>query len=283
MRDWNEYRSHAEETSRAATAGSPQAIALFRVARPYFVTVNKAADTLRVKQSQAIDALVAEAKDNYQTSQWIVIGTVIGVAVLTMTMLMLLVRLIARPVGAMSGLLGKLAAGERSVAIPANDARDEVGDMMRAAAALRDQLAQADRQKDEQAALIVSTIGTGMQALAAGDLTARIDVALDGPFASLASDFNHAMTQVEQAMVAVRGVSEGLRAASGEIRSASRTCRSGPSSRPPAWRKPPPRCTRSPIWWDAPPPTRNAPTRSRRTPAARRRAAGRSCVKRWPR
>lgn len=221
VRDWNEYRSHAEETSRAATAGSPQAIALFRVARPYFVTVNKAADTLRVKQSQAIDALVAEAKDNYQTSQWIVIGTVIGVAVLTMTMLMLLVRLIARPVGAMSGLLGKLAAGERSVAIPANDARDEVGDMMRAAAALRDQLAQADRQKDEQAALIVSTIGTGMQALAAGDLTARIDVALDGPFASLASDFNHAMTQVEQAMVAVRGVSEGLRAASGEIRSAS--------------------------------------------------------------
>ena len=183
--------------------------------------MNKAADTLRVKQSQAIDALVAEAKDNYQTSQWIVIGTVIGVAVLTMTMLMLLVRLIARPVGAMSGLLGKLAAGERSVAIPANDARDEVGDMMRAAAALRDQLAQADRQKDEQAALIVSTIGTGMQALAAGDLTARIDVALDEPFASLASDFNHAMTQVEQAMVAVRGVSEGLRAASGEIRSAS--------------------------------------------------------------
>jgi methyl-accepting chemotaxis protein len=203
VRDWNEYRSHAEETSRAAAIGSPQAIALFRVARPYFVTANKAADTMRVKQSQAIDALVAEAKDNYHTSEWIVIGTVIGVALLTMAMLMLLVRLIARPVGAMSGVLGKLAAGERSVAIPANDARDEVGDMMRAAATLRDQLAQADRQKDEQAALI------------------RIDVVLDEPFASLASDFNNAMAQVEQAMIAVSGVSEGLRAASGEIRSAS--------------------------------------------------------------
>ena len=221
VRDWDEYRSHAKETSRAAAAGSPDAIALFRIAGPYFVTANKAASTLRLKQSRAIDELVAEAEANYDTSHWIVIGTVIGVALLTVAMLMLLVRVIARPVGAMSGLLGKLAAGERSVAIPATEARDEVGDMMRAAVALRDQLAQADRQKGEQAALIVSTIGTGMQALAAGDLTARIDVALDEPFASLVTDFNHAMTQMEQAMIAVRGVAEGLRAASGEIRSAS--------------------------------------------------------------
>ncbi|WP_428968820.1 methyl-accepting chemotaxis protein [Sphingomonas sp. Xoc002] len=221
VRDWAEYQSHAKETLQAAAVGSPKAIELFRIARPYFVTVNKAADTLRIKQSRAIDALVEEAEANYVTSHRIMIGTVLAVALLAIAMLILLVRLVARPVGAMTGMLGKLAAGERTVSIPANGARDEVGEMMRAAIALRDQLAQADRQKDEQAALIVSTIGTGMQALAAGDLTARIDVALDEPFASLASDFNNAMAQVEQAMIAVSGVSEGLRAASGEIRSAS--------------------------------------------------------------
>ncbi|WP_440980180.1 methyl-accepting chemotaxis protein [Sphingomonas pseudosanguinis] len=218
---WNEYRSHAEETSRAATAGADNAIALFRAAAPYFIVANKAADTLRQKQSRAIDDLVGEAQSTYSISRMIMIGTVLLVALLTVAMLLTLVRVIARPVGAMSGTLSQLAAGERSVTIAANSARDEIGDMMRAAAALRDQLARADRQKDEQAALIVSTVGTGLQALSAGDLTARIDARLEEPFARLATDFNEAMARMEQAMQAVSGVSAGLRAASGEIRSAS--------------------------------------------------------------
>ena len=213
---WNAYLSHANETSRAVAQGASNAIVLFRAAGPYFVTANKAASTLRQKQSRAIDALVAEAEHTYAVSRMIMIGTVLLVALLTIGMLMALVRLIARPVGAMSGTLAQLAAGERSVVIAANDSRDEIGDMMRAAATLRDQLTRA-----EQAALIVSTVGTGLQSLSAGDLTARIDAKLQEPFARLAVDFNDAMAKMEQAMQAVSGVSEGLRAASGEIRSAS--------------------------------------------------------------
>ena len=218
---WNEYLSHANETTRAVAQGASNAIVLFRAAGPYFVTANKAASTLRQKQSRAIDALVAEAEHTYAVSRMIMIGTVLLVALLTIGMLMALVRLIARPVGAMSGTLAQLAAGERSVVIAANDSRDEIGDMMRAAATLRDQLARADQEKEEQAALIVSTVGTGLQSLSAGDLTARIDAKLQEPFARLAVDFNDAMAKMEQAMQAVSGVSEGLRAASGEIRSAS--------------------------------------------------------------
>ncbi|WP_267347284.1 methyl-accepting chemotaxis protein [Sphingomonas sp. GM_Shp_2] len=219
---WEAYRTRAERTAVASNADNyDAALAFFRAAGPYFVTANAAADAMRQEQVRVIDARLAEAAQTYATSRAIMVGTVVAVLALTLVMLLALVRSIARPVAAMTGTLARLAAGDRSVEIPATTARDEIGDMTQAAATLRDQLAAADRARESQAQEIVGSIGAGLESLAGGDLTARVSAELTGPFAKLKIDFNRAMEAVEETVCALGRVSGGVRVASGEIRSAS--------------------------------------------------------------
>jgi len=69
--------------------------------------------------------------------------------------------------------------------------------------------------------IIVSSVGRGLSALATGDLTARIDADLSGPFAHLKSDFNAAMDQLQNTMKSVLDSTSGITTGAGEIASAT--------------------------------------------------------------
>jgi methyl-accepting chemotaxis protein len=86
---------------------------------------------------------------------------------------------------------------------------------------LRNQLLAAERAKEEQADIIVSSIGTGLTQLADGDLTARIDATLAGKFAPLKQDFNRAVEALQSTMSEVARATSGIHTGSNEIRQAS--------------------------------------------------------------
>ncbi|HEY1125991.1 MAG TPA: methyl-accepting chemotaxis protein [Sphingobium sp.] len=128
---------------------------------------------------------------------------------------------VVQPLLGLREAMGRLAAGNTSVVIPYAERADEVGHMAQSMARFRDQLAAAEKAKEAQAELIVTSIGAGLNELAGGNLTARVDADLTGPFAQLKADFNRAMTEMSRTLQSVNRATTGINGGAGEIRQAS--------------------------------------------------------------
>jgi methyl-accepting chemotaxis protein len=152
---------------------------------------------------------------------------------------------IVSPMKALSATMDRLSGGDFQVRVEGEDRRDELGGMARAvqvfkAAGLEKQrleaetvaqrsLTEQERLKAEQAkvqtakeqALVVSSIGTGLERLSAGDLTFQLKDAFAPEYDKLRTDFNGAMSQLQQTMKTVVGRTQGLRSGGAEITQAS--------------------------------------------------------------
>ena len=129
-------------------------------------------------------------------------------------------RSISFPVEALSARMRTLADGDTQAAIPGIGRHDEIGAMSDALVVFRDAAIAAQRREAEQQE-VVAEIGRGLDALAQGDLTARIDGGLSGGFAKIATDFNQAMAAMADAMAAVSHSADGIRTGANEISAAS--------------------------------------------------------------
>jgi methyl-accepting chemotaxis protein len=221
-KDWNAYLSDSRQTLQLSHVNrNDDALASFRRSKAAFDQASNDAGKLKSIQIGLMDSDMAEANATYTTSRNLSVGLSIAVIALAIGLLASLIRGIARPLSSMTHALGKLAAGDLNVAVPVADRRDEVGELAGAMVTFRDQLASAERAKQEQTALIVDSVGSGLDALAHGDLTARIEAELTGPFAKLKDDFNNAMTSVSATLIAVNQSAEGITNGASDIRQAS--------------------------------------------------------------
>jgi methyl-accepting chemotaxis protein len=73
----------------------------------------------------------------------------------------------------------------------------------------------------QQAALVVNSIGTGLERLAAGELTFRLAEALPEAYEKLRNDFNAALDKLQETMKAIALNTQGVTAGAGEITQAS--------------------------------------------------------------
>ena len=218
----SDYRAASERVigfSRAQK--NAEALAQFRASRGVFNKVTATSDAMQDFQSKVMDRLSAEAQDSYRFSRSVIVAAVIVTGLLIVVLLVTLVRAIATPLGSVTNVLGELGKGNLSVTVTASNRRDEVGALTIATQNLRDQLFAAERAKEEQADVIVASIGTGLSQLAEGDLTARIDANLAGKFAPLQENFNRALEALQSAMAEVARATSGIHTGSSEIRQAS--------------------------------------------------------------
>jgi len=220
--EWADYQAASKRTIALAREGkNAEAVASFHVNHATFDKVNLTTDQMSDFQSKVMDKLAGEAEASYRFSRNVIIAAVIFTALLVVALLVLLVRAIAMPLAGVTHVLGELGRGNLSVNVDTCDRRDEVGALSGATENLRNQLFAAERAKDEQADLIVASIGTGLSQLADGDLTARIDADLAGKFAPLKQDFNRAIEALQSAMAKVARATSGIRTGSSEIKQAS--------------------------------------------------------------
>lgn len=140
------------------------------------------------------------------------IGVAVGLA-------MLLSRLIARPITALTHTMAQLARGNNDIAVPDTDRGDELGDMARAVLVFRDAaVAKLVADRDRQEAM--AEIGKKLHGLSEADLTVRLH-GLPEAFQALAEDFNNAMGTLSDAMCTVRGSVDAITSNSNEIRQAA--------------------------------------------------------------
>ncbi|MEN5145082.1 methyl-accepting chemotaxis protein [Brevundimonas diminuta] len=180
-----------------------------------------------------------------RTARMVLVGGMALALALAIAMAMMLSRTLARPLTAMTGAMKRLASGDTSVAVPAIGRKDEVGQMAGAvqtfkeAAIAKDALeaeaaAQRRAVEDERARVeaeklraaeedrvAITALAQGLDAMARGDLTHRIDVAFAPKAAQLKADFNEAIARLEQAVASVTANVAAIRSGSGEISQAS--------------------------------------------------------------
>ncbi|MFZ0267064.1 HAMP domain-containing protein, partial [Caulobacter sp.] len=153
----------------------------------------------------------------------------------------LMSRRIVKPIQAMTGFMGRLAAGDYDRAVPFAGRGDEIGEMANSVAVFREAIVarqaaedriaaerdatetakarhDSERQAEETGRLqVVEALGAAVARLKAGDLTSRLETAFPSAYEGLRGDFNRAIAGLEAAMGEVIQGAGGLRAGAGEI------------------------------------------------------------------
>jgi methyl-accepting chemotaxis protein len=146
---------------------------------------------------------------------------------------------ITRPLAGMTNAMARLAAGDTSTLVPALDRADEIGAMAKAVQVFKDNAVRAQEQEQEHAVarerrttedervrqeaqkaaamLVVSSIGRGLERLAAGDLAFRLETALPAAYEKLRSDLNAALDQLQDSLRRVATNTSGIRSGTEEI------------------------------------------------------------------
>lgn len=141
----------------------------------------------------------------------------IGIAI---TLAAMLSRMIARPISGLTNAMAELAAGHNAISVPDADRADELGDMARAVLVFRD-AAVAKAKADTVQEHVVEALGTGLEALASGDMTYTINQPFAGDYDRLRQSFNRTVEGLEQSLSHVAGSAQSVHSGSTEIRSAS--------------------------------------------------------------
>jgi methyl-accepting chemotaxis protein len=142
------------------------------------------------RNEEAGNRLAEEAAAFTRQIQWILPSVLLAALLASIAAAILFAqRSITRPLLDLSGSMSSLTAGETAIAIPHTKRQDEIGDMARAVAVLRqstEQVALLQEQERSAAAdriraadamsVVVSDVGEVVAAAAAGDFSARLQV-----------------------------------------------------------------------------------------------------------
>ena len=183
---------------------------------------------LEVSMAQASVAIEANSQQSADRAKWIgtiamillVVTLALGIAG-TLSFVLLAIRRVVQPILVLAGTMCELGAGNLAAEVVGADRGDELGDMAKAMLAFRNQLQAAEASKQAQAQLIVDSLGTGLTALARGDLTTEIQADLHAPFTALKDNFNSAVGSLRVLIGSVAESTTAIRIGSGEIAQAS--------------------------------------------------------------
>jgi methyl-accepting chemotaxis protein len=175
---------------------------------------------------------------------WIVIGLA-TVAALCALIGWMVVKGISGPIVIMTGAMSKLAKGDNEAEVPGLGRKDEIGAMASAVqvfkeaavtklrleaeaeAARRAGEVARDRNEAERAAAaeaqsqVVTAIGSGLEALSRGDLTARLERPFMADYEGLRANFNAAMAQLHELVSGIVSNTGGIRSGTSEIAQAA--------------------------------------------------------------
>jgi methyl-accepting chemotaxis protein len=168
-----------------------------------------------------------------------VIGVLVGG--LVVAGLQILMRRIVTPVEAISAYMGRLAEGDYVASVPFVDRGDELGDMARSVEVFRQaarerQAARLEQEAERKAAeqgraqneaerraaeaertAVVAALAEALARVAAGELTIRLSTPFPTQYEGLRSDFNDAVTALDDLISVIGAATSGVDTGSTEI------------------------------------------------------------------
>ncbi len=238
-------------TEQLRLASSPatveDAIAMVRSSKSFAsaMAVNAKFDTLRADAAAWSDSWMAKGSAAMATMLTFVVASGATCIALELAMAWLMIRAICRPITAMTLSMKSLAEGDHSIIVPAVGQRDEIGEMAQAVQVFKEGAIEKLRQQQEaiearqhaddehagreaaaaksagEQSEVVHGLAAGLSKLAAGDFVQRLEQAFAPEYEGLRSDFNGAVSQLEETMQEVLANTGAIRSGTGEIAAAS--------------------------------------------------------------
>ncbi len=143
-----------------------------------------------------------------------------GIALLITLVLLAAHQFVVRAITSISSTMSRLAAGHLEEDVPYAQRGDEVGEMARALTVFKDQALQ-NRRNEENSKHIITVLGQGLENLAQGNLTHRIDQPFPDALDRLRQYFNTAADSLTDTINTVKRGSFGIKSGTEEIAQAS--------------------------------------------------------------
>jgi methyl-accepting chemotaxis protein len=184
-------------------------------------------------------------EDEGRTSLMLSIAVLVFAILLGLVAAWIVLKRVAGPIQALTDTMTRLAGGDLKAEITSADRQDEIGKMARAVVVFRDaglekirleaeaeegrNLSEKERrereaQKAKEAQELqdaIEALGRGLNLLAEGDVSYRIEQTFAPELDKLRADFNESVAKLEQALRQVGENAEAIHTGADEIRSAS--------------------------------------------------------------
>ncbi|WP_379922452.1 methyl-accepting chemotaxis protein [Erythrobacter sp. R86502] len=188
---------------------------------PQFTAAFERLEGSMEKIGLTFEDLLAQRNAAAQSSSlWLLIGfALVSFIVLGVTM-RVLQRTVILPLSRLSDQLKSLAAGHYDSRVEGTAVGDEIGEIARSAEVFRT-AAIAKQAADREKAVVVAALASGLQALAARNLTVRIETPFTAEYETLRDNFNRTAFELSAVMVQVAEAATSVSTGAEEIHSAS--------------------------------------------------------------
>ncbi|HWF93723.1 MAG TPA: nitrate- and nitrite sensing domain-containing protein [Xanthobacteraceae bacterium] len=179
---------------------------------------------------------------------WSVVLIFLALLAITVTLAILIAVSITRPIADLVATMSELAKGRSDIDVQGTERKDEIGEMAKAVVVFRDaavekarleaQAAEQRKQADEQRARneeerrkhaeaqaraaqdqagAVAALAAGLERLAEGDLTVRLDAGFTAGYQRIKDDFNHTIERLQETIAGIAGSTAEVSNAATEI------------------------------------------------------------------
>ena len=191
------------------------------------------------------DKQAAAASERSKAAQAATIAASLATLLLTGAVAAFLVLNMRRAVQRIASATERLSRGENDVDLAKLERNDELGAIVSSLAVFRDNQLHLEQMREEQEqqraateasrresaaaaeasaeeqGRVVDSLAGGLERLAAGDLTVRLNQGFPGSYEKLRNDFNDALVKLEKAMSAIAGSTSAIRSGGSEISGAA--------------------------------------------------------------
>lgn len=143
----------------------------------------------------------------------------------------LLAFIVIRPLNKLSRCMSEVAQNNLDAVLPSANSKDEIGQMSQALRYFRDSIREKQendraveterRQREEEQNKVTSLLGNGLERLANGDLTARLDFGFAPKYAKIAEDFSTTASSLGALILSVTEACRSIKSGVGELASTS--------------------------------------------------------------
>jgi methyl-accepting chemotaxis protein len=147
----NAYAESAKSVIELAEVDAGTALSFMSDTDSKYAGLEASLDAVAALEKAVGRATVDAAADTARNTSRIFLA-MLGCAVILAVLITLLVsRLIARPIAVMTEVMTRLSSGDKDVAVPGSDRRDEIGEMAQAVSVFKEGMIRADRLAADQA------------------------------------------------------------------------------------------------------------------------------------
>jgi methyl-accepting chemotaxis protein len=170
------------------------------------------------------DTLAATTRSTVITTYVALLGSL---ALILLCSYVAITAWVSRPIKILVGSMTRLARGDLDVDVAGSHRRDEIGFMARAVQIFKDNAVKLRASEAESARIqvereaVVAALAGGLDRLAKGDLTGRLDQSFSAAYEKLRTDFNVTADSLHQALRTITQATGGITAGSNEIAQAS--------------------------------------------------------------